>query len=99
MTTLSALVRQHPEWTATDVGTAIVAADGRFPPANEATLLKELSLSTELIPSDASVEGIRFVTTGVTAGPLWLVDVRSATRTWRLAVEPFRGHVIDVVVK
>jgi hypothetical protein len=94
---LKALVTAHPEWTESDISSAIAAAGGTYGPDADLSSVAAQSVLSDVLRSDGTVAEKRFAVTPI--GPVWLVDVATARRTYQLAFEPMRGQLIGIAPK
>ena len=93
---LKAQVAAHPEWTDADVDAAIASAGGRYGPATSPGTSP--AVVSGVLRATVSVTSSTFVR-GDTRGPLWIVEVAGATRSYRLALEPIAGQLIAITPK
>lgn len=95
--TVKAQVDAHPAWTLTDVDSAIKAAGGQYPSTAKAALVAQAPALVKILRRDATLVGSALVKTA--DGPLWVVEVATATRSYRLAFEPLSGQLVRVAAK
>ena len=95
---LQAEIAAHPEWTLTEVATAIAAAGGQYGPGTREAVLAHLPALGALLGGEATLVDAQFVRDEA-RGPLWIVEVASPTRGYLIAVEPLGGYVIGLVVR
>ena len=94
---LQTQVDAHPEWTTAQIDAAIVAAGGLYPSTARAALLAQTPALAKVLRRDGTL--VTSALTKTADGPLWLVEVSTATRSYRLAFEPLSGQLVRVSAK
>ena len=95
---LKAQVAAHPEWTDPDVDAAIATQGGQYGPSARSAVLAQSPSAGLVLHTNATVIGSAFVRNNP-RGPIWIVDVAGATRSYQLAFESVSGQLIGVTPK
>lgn len=93
--TLKAQILGQPSWTDDEIATAITSAGGKFGPAALSRVLSNMPSLATMMRTDAVVTQSTFIGRDP-RGPVWVIDVASATRTYRVTVEPITGQLIGI---